>query len=209
MMFLLGNGGLRETHNRDSTKSPQCFRFVILVNSSQMLFSISPHTCAPDPSELRSIPSLPGTSSIRRWGGWMASRSVVGTWPVNRDQSASSPRSSPDRTVRVLRSSPAPPLVCIAIVGVAFQVPEVNDMLMHRMESFSNLREDGSVNDRVASQQQAIAAFQSSPFGLGLGSDAYSKSDGPSYGVPPQTIGDNGIEEVLFSFGWCGSIIFS
>jgi hypothetical protein len=101
-------------------------------------------------------------------------------------------------------------LVCVALVGVAFQVPEVNDMLTHRMESFSNLRQDGSVNDRVASQQQAIAAFQSSPFGLGLGSDAHSKNDGPSYGVPPQTIeiGDNGIEQVLLSFGWCGSIIF-
>jgi hypothetical protein len=101
-------------------------------------------------------------------------------------------------------------LVCVALVGVAFQVPEVNEMLTRRLETFSNLREDGSVNDRVASQQQAIAAFQSSPFGLGLGSDAHSKNDGPSYGVPPQSIeiGDNGIEQVLLSFGWCGSIIF-
>lgn len=101
-------------------------------------------------------------------------------------------------------------LACVALVGVAFQVPEVNETLTRRMQSFTDLRGDTSVNDRVASQEQAIAAFQSSPFGLGLGADAQFRSDTPSYGVPQRSIeiADNGIEEVLLSFGWCGSIIF-
>jgi hypothetical protein len=43
-----------------------------------------------------------------------------------------------------------------------------------------------------------------------MGADARAKNNGSSYGVPQQslTIGDNGIEEVLLSFGWCGSIVF-
>lgn len=101
-------------------------------------------------------------------------------------------------------------LLCGAALGVAFQVPEANQLLTRRFESFSNLHEDASVNDRVASQREAIAAFESSPFGLGMGAGSHIKNDGPSYGIPPQQIeiGDNGIEEILLSFGWCGSIIF-
>ena len=101
-------------------------------------------------------------------------------------------------------------LLCIATLGLAFQVPEANQLLTRRFESFTNLHEDESVNDRVASQREAIAAFEASPFGLGMGAGSHTKSDGPSYGVPPQQIeiGDNGIEEILLSFGWCGSIIY-
>lgn len=101
-------------------------------------------------------------------------------------------------------------LLCVVLVGGASQIPEVNQLLTRRLQSFGNLHEDESVNDRVESQRQAIAAFQSSPFGLGLGAGAHAKNEGPSYGVPPQTIeiGDNGLEQVLLSFGWCGSIIF-
>ncbi len=101
-------------------------------------------------------------------------------------------------------------LVCFALLGVAYQVPEVSEMLRRRVESFTDLRGDYSVNDRLESQQQAISAFESSPFGLGLGVEGHNKSDGPTYGVPPQSIalGDNGLEEVLLSFGWCGSLIF-
>ena len=94
-------------------------------------------------------------------------------------------------------------LLCVVLVGGASQIPEVNELITRRLESFSNLHEDTSVNDRVESQRQAIAAFQSSPFGLGLGAGAHRKNEGPSYGVPPQSIeiGDNGLEQVLLSFG--------
>jgi len=90
------------------------------------------------------------------------------------------------------------------------QVPQINEILTRRLQTLTNIQQDGSFNDRVQNQQRAIAAFQSSPFGLGLGADGRSKNGGSSYGVPQQslTIGDNGIEEVLLSFGWGGSIVF-
>jgi O-antigen ligase len=101
-------------------------------------------------------------------------------------------------------------VICIVLVAAAVQIPQVNEILTRRMQSFTNIGQDTSFNDRVRNQQEAIAAFQSSPFGLGMGADAHSKNDGPSYGVPQTafTIGDNGIEEILLSFGWCGSIVF-
>ncbi len=103
-------------------------------------------------------------------------------------------------------------IVAVAMLGVATQIPEINEVLSHRLESLNNLGEDSSVNERVASQERAVALFQSSPFGIGLGADsASSKNEGPSYGVAQTegvALGDNGIEEVMLSFGWFGSIVF-
>jgi O-Antigen ligase len=100
--------------------------------------------------------------------------------------------------------------ICIVLLAAAVQIPQINDILTRRLQTLSNIEQDGSFNDRVRNQQEAIAAFQSSPFGLGMGADAHSKNDGSSYGVPQTslTLGDNGIEEILLSFGWCGSIVF-
>jgi hypothetical protein len=101
-------------------------------------------------------------------------------------------------------------LASVAVLGVAIQVPEIDEVLTRRLQTFNNLQDDGSVNDRVASQERAISLFQSSPFGLGLGADARSAQAGPSYGAPklPIALGDNGIEEIMLSFGWFGSIVF-
>jgi O-antigen ligase len=101
-------------------------------------------------------------------------------------------------------------LLFVVLVGAALQIPEANQLLTRRLESFSNLHQDESVNERVASQRQAIEAFKSSPFGLGMGVGSHARSDGPTYGVPPQSIeiADNGVEQILLSFGWFGSIIF-
>jgi O-antigen ligase len=101
-------------------------------------------------------------------------------------------------------------LACLVLVGAALQIPQINEILTRRLQTLSNIQEDGSFNDRVQNQREAISAFQSSPFGLGMGADGRAKNAGPSYGVPQQslTLGDNGIEEILLSFGWCGSIVF-
>ncbi len=101
--------------------------------------------------------------------------------------------------------------VCIVGLAAATQIPEISDILSRRLQSLSNLQTDGSYNDRVASQNQAINLFQSSPFGIGLGADARSKGEGPSFGVPQPTgvaLGDNGIEEIMLTFGWFGSAVF-
>ena len=101
-------------------------------------------------------------------------------------------------------------LACVVLLGAAVQIPQINEILTRRLQTLTNIQQDGSFNDRVQNQQVAISAFQSSPFGLGMGADARAKNTGSSYGVPQQslTIGDNGIEEILLSFGWCGSIVF-
>ena len=104
-------------------------------------------------------------------------------------------------------------LGALAMLGVATQVPEINEVLSHRLESLNNLGEDSSVNERVRSQERAVTLFQTSPFGIGLGAEGSSaKNDGPSYGVAQAegvALGDNGIEEVMLSFGWFGSIVFA
>jgi O-antigen ligase len=101
-------------------------------------------------------------------------------------------------------------LACVVLLGAAAQIPQVNETLTRRLQTLINIQQDGSFNDRVQNQQEAISTFQSSPFGLGMGADGRAKNSGSSYGVPQQslTIGDNGVEEVLLSFGWCGSIVF-
>lgn len=101
-------------------------------------------------------------------------------------------------------------LACVVLIGAAVQIPQINEILTRRLQTLTAIQQDGSFNDRVQNQQAAISAFESSPFGLGMGADARAKNNGSSYGVPQQslTIGDNGIEEVLLSFGWCGSIVF-
>lgn len=100
--------------------------------------------------------------------------------------------------------------VCVLLFGAMTRVPEVNQLLTQRLESFSDLKGDGSANDRLISQTEAISLLKSSPFGMGLGADALDNK-GPSYGVARPTgitIADNGIEEIMLPFGWAGSLIF-
>jgi hypothetical protein len=99
---------------------------------------------------------------------------------------------------------------CLLVLLLAFQLPGIGDTLSRRISSFNGLHQDGSVNERLANQQQAITAFEDSPFGRGMGIDARNDQISGNYGVPKVTfvIGDNGIEAALLSFGWFGSLIF-
>ena len=100
---------------------------------------------------------------------------------------------------------------CVVLVGMATLVPEVNDILTHRLESMNNLKDDGSVNDRLQSQREAIQLFLSSPFGLGFGLDSGLHNTGPSHGVAKMNdlaIGDNGIEEVALTMGWFATVVY-
>jgi hypothetical protein len=101
-------------------------------------------------------------------------------------------------------------LACTVVLLAALQLPAVDEVVTHRVESFSSLKYDGSVNDRIANQQLALNAFQSSPFGLGLGAEGKGRSSGPTWGVPRDSyvLADNGIEQVLLSFGWAGSVLY-
>ena len=100
----------------------------------------------------------------------------------------------------------------VLFVALALQIPEISDAFSQRFQSFSNVGEDSSYQDRIASQRTAIEIFKTSPFGLGLGAvGAGGVGDGPSGGVAQPvapTLGDNGIEEVVLTFGWFGTIVF-
>lgn len=101
-------------------------------------------------------------------------------------------------------------LACVVVLA-ALHLPGLRDTLTARMESLTTLSEDTSLKARMANQQQAVDAFEESPFGMGLGVGAERSGSGPSFGVPrlSYVIGDNGIEQVLLSFGWFGSLIFA
>lgn len=99
-----------------------------------------------------------------------------------------------------------------SVLGLATQIPAVDLLLTQRLQSLTRLDEDGSYNDRIASQAQAIDLFKSSPFGLGMGASAPgSSSEGSSYGVAQAdapTLADNGLELVSLTFGWFASILY-
>jgi O-antigen ligase len=101
-------------------------------------------------------------------------------------------------------------IACVGAFALALQVPSINEIVVKRADSFKNLKEDGSLQDRIAAQQQAVVAFQDSPFGLGLGADGSHARTGPSYGVPQPIFntGDNGWEQIFLSFGWFGSLVY-
>lgn len=101
-------------------------------------------------------------------------------------------------------------LACVGAFVVALQVPSINEIMVKRFDTFKDLKQDGSLQDRVAAQQQAITSFQDSPFGLGLGVDASHAGLGSTYGVPRPIFntGDNGLEQIFLSFGWFGSFVY-
>ena len=100
---------------------------------------------------------------------------------------------------------------CVVVVGIAAIVPEINEILTQRLQTLNNLKDDGSVTDRVQSEREAVQMFLSTPFGLGLGADTGLRIDGPSYGraqLNEVTISDNGVEELLLTMGWFASIVY-
>ena len=101
---------------------------------------------------------------------------------------------------------------CVLAIGVASLIPEINEMLTQRLQTLSSGKDDGSVIDRLQSQREAVQMFISTPFGTGLGGgDALTHTDGPSYGkaqLNDVNAADNGIEEVLLTLGWFGSIVY-
>lgn len=100
----------------------------------------------------------------------------------------------------------------VLLVALAMQIPDIHDAFSKRFDSFSNVQEDDSYQDRVASQKTAVEIFETSPFGMGLGAvGAGGVGEGPSYGVAQPiapTLGDNGLEEVGLTFGWPGTLVF-
>jgi hypothetical protein len=97
------------------------------------------------------------------------------------------------------------------LMGVASLIPQVNEQFTRRFQTFTDLKADSSVNERLLSQQHAITMFLDRAFGNGFGGGSDDLGPGPSYGVASVQgvyMNDNGVEQFMLTFGWFGSIVF-
>lgn len=86
------------------------------------------------------------------------------------------------------------------------QVPAVHDLLLQRMESFSDPSQDVSFSARVLGHQQAFQQIAQEPFGEGLGStDTKHNTEGDDDIIGPH---DSTVLEFLYSLGWIGTLVY-
>lgn len=94
---------------------------------------------------------------------------------------------------------------CAFLIGVT-QIPAVHDLLLQRMESFSDPGQDVSFAARVVGHERAFGRLAQEPFGEGLGStDANHNTEGDDDIIGPH---DSTVLEFLYSLGWVGSLVY-
>lgn len=87
------------------------------------------------------------------------------------------------------------------------QVPAVHDLLMQRLETFSDPSQDVSFSARIVGHEQAFRQIAQEPFGEGLGStDARHNTEGDDDIIGPH---DSTILEFLYSLGWIGTLVYA
>jgi hypothetical protein len=91
------------------------------------------------------------------------------------------------------------------LIGMT-QVPVVHDLLVQRMETFSDPSQDVSFGARVSGHEQAFRQLAQEPFGEGMGStDTNHNTEGDDEIIGPH---DSTILEFLYSLGWVGSLVY-
>lgn len=94
----------------------------------------------------------------------------------------------------------------VFLLGLA-QVPAVHDLLMQRMQTFSDPSQDVSFSARVEGHEQAFRQIAQEPFGEGLGStDARHNTEGDDDIIGPH---DSTVLEFLYSLGWIGTLVYA
>lgn len=94
---------------------------------------------------------------------------------------------------------------CIAFMSVS-QVPAVHDLLIRRIETFSDPSQDVSFSARIAGHREAFRQIAQEPFGEGIGStDTYHNTEGDDDIIGPH---DSTVLEFLYSVGWIGSLVY-
>ena len=87
------------------------------------------------------------------------------------------------------------------------QIPVVHDLLMQRMETFSDPSQDVSFSARIEGHEQAFRQIAQEPFGEGLGStDAKHNTEGDDDIIGPH---DSTVLEFLYSLGWIGTLVYA
>jgi hypothetical protein len=91
-------------------------------------------------------------------------------------------------------------LLCLA------QIPVVHDLLLQRVETFSDPSQDVSFSARLQGHEQAFRQIAQEPFGEGLGStDTNHNTEGDDDIIGPH---DSTVLEFLYSLGWIGTLVY-
>jgi len=96
---------------------------------------------------------------------------------------------------------------CLVFLLALTQVPAVHDLLMQRIETFSDPSQDVSFSARIVGHERAFRQIAQEPFGEGLGStDAKHNTEGDDDIIGPH---DSTILEFLYSLGWIGTLVYA
>ena len=87
------------------------------------------------------------------------------------------------------------------------QVPAVHDLLLQRIQTFSDPSQDVSFSARVVGHEQAFQQIAQEPFGEGVGStDTKHNTEGDDDIIGPH---DSTVLEFLYSLGWVGALVYA
>ena len=96
---------------------------------------------------------------------------------------------------------------CVVFLMGLTQVPVVHDLLMQRIQTFSDPSQDVSFAARIEGHEQAFRQIAQEPFGEGLGStDAKHNTEGDDDIIGPH---DSTVLEFLYSLGWIGTLVYA
>lgn len=96
---------------------------------------------------------------------------------------------------------------CIVLLLASTQIPAVSDLVMQRIQTFSDPSHDVSYTARIEGHQQAFQEIAQEPFGEGLGStDTEHGTEGDDDFIGPH---DSTVLEFLYSLGWIGTLIYA
>ena len=100
-------------------------------------------------------------------------------------------------------------LICVGAVGANYFLGKLSsERVNKRLQTLSNMSEDGSYKGRVIIAQRGLAATMKNPIGTGLGSSGLGGRVNTGTMESAAEIGDNGYFSIIFSFGWIGSFCF-
>lgn len=96
---------------------------------------------------------------------------------------------------------------CVVFLGCLTQIPDVNELVLQRIETFSDPGHDVSFSARIEGHEAALRQIGQEPFGEGLGStDTDHGTEGDDDIIGPH---DSTPLEFLYSLGWLGTLIYA
>lgn len=100
-------------------------------------------------------------------------------------------------------------LLCVGAFGANFFLGKLSsEKVNKRLQTFSNITEDGSFKGRIGIAGYGLTTALKNPLGTGLGSSGLGGRVNTGTLESGSAIGDNGYFSIIFSFGWIGSFCF-